>query len=1018
VVVPSGNLHEGDVILLRDGDEVPADVVVVGSSGETDGSVYVQTANIDGEIDLKSRVSLELPACKQIVLHLPEPSSAVYSFDARLQVDGGDAWRSVGVENTLWAATHVRNVEWVLGLVVYCGNETKLGQNKRLPPTKWTVLERYVNKVVQVIVAVQLLLMLSLGASGYAWERRFLTDAWYLDAHGVGGVGAFVTYSVRFLLLSSLMIPISLKVTMDAFKFMSAKFIDWDLGCYDEASDAPADAISTSLAEDLGQVDHVFCDKTGTLTENVMRLDSVYCAGLVRPPLQLPFEREAGGGGGGGDEEDDGCRDLLLCLALCNTVIPDPDTGDLKASSPDEEALVVGAADAGCALTMRDRARITLNDELSYVERACLEFSSTRRRMSVIVRDEATGQHRLYLKGADAMVFPRLGPTQPYLTADEARSRCDEFATQGLRTLLIAVRLLTDDQVDAFLAALQEAKVAMDGRARLVEEAYASVETDLTLLGVTAIEDRLQEGVPEALELLVEAGCRVWMLTGDKKSTAIQIGVSCRMLQAQAPEVAAQADAALENYPEVAGLRQRRTTPPVARSASTLPSPVSSPTSHLLHIEGTTLLEVTECILSLLNRLPVTYSVVVEGSAIGLILASSDPLDRDAFASLCLEATTVICCRMSPQQKADVVRLVKERGRTTLAIGDGGNDVVMIQEAHVGVGIYGREGLQAARAADYAVARFRFLARLMLLHGRSAYRRLAFIAQYCCYKSMVIAVVQLLHALATGFSGASLLDTFSLSLYNVVFTGLPAVLYLLDADVSTHSLFACPQLYRLGPEARECNAATFAGWAVAAVYHGAVLYFGLAVPYMTSVHPENGRPRGLRAGGAAAYAGLLAIQTGLLLLQSNTLTLPNILVILGTFGAYWAAALGPATLLGLDVAQDAAELSTDPAFWLAAAVAVTAALAPLLALRAWRASFRPTLADKVRYLEHLPRSMSRSVLGTIGEEEEEGDASSLAGSSVLRRSSDDREEGIDRTPSASLDTTDTDHLPLLQDRYV
>lgn len=610
----------------------------------------------------------------------------------------------------------------------------------------------------------------------------------------------------RFLLLNSTMIPISLKLTIDLCKLFYAKFIDADLHLYDEESDTPAHSNSTALSEDLGQVKYVLTDKTGTLTENKMVLkvavvgrkaygsvESATSASNLDPALLASMPRSLSAAAKAGMLADtamyssghagDGAHlDWLRCLALNNDVVPAPAKPDAssagasehghhgsdrpvyKASSPDEEALVKAAAAYGVALWERvgDVVHIDLygTRRESYTQLAAFEFTSDRKRMSVLLRDNATGAIRLYCKGADDMVMARLAAGQDSMKA-YVQERVNDYAAAGLRTLVYGYRDVSASEYAQWKASYDQAAAAMENRDEAKEAVYALMEVNIVLLGATAIEDKLQDGVPDTIALLKAAGVSFWMLTGDKFSTAKTIAETSRLkpvdtdlIELEGEESGDVIDAVEKIYHSLTAVgHDLRFDPPqttaamlkdiltlnyvprepprpftsstaagAASSASTSASssdadggsaPVTSRSNPLREAAtrgtarksadgvGETVNARDENGAAVIGMPPMEqakrpYTIIVRGSTLEVALR----VCREKFAAVCCGADSVICCRVTPKQKGQLVRVVKDAGHLTLAIGDGGNDVAMIQEAAVGVGIRGKEGLQAARAGE------------------------------------------------------------------------------------------------------------------------------------------------------------------------------------------------------------------------------------------------------------------------------------------------------------------------------
>ena len=940
VGVESQAIQCGDIVRLVENEEVPCDLVLLATS-EANGVCYIQTTNLDGESNLKSRVALS--ETRQMndpaklaefigFVHAPPPDNQLYVFDAQLRLDPtSNVVSSLSADQLLLQATHVRNTEFAYGLAVYtgtpyadvrccgvaaarspwllrAGNETKFGNNKSTPAPKLTHAEAIINRFSVIIFVFQLVLVVIFGIIGNVWKADTGEEAWYLAYANNESWYSPLIIPLRFLLLNSTMIPISLKVTLDLCKLYYAKFVNNDLELFDEATQRPAEANSTALGEDLGQVKYVLTDKTGTLTENVMELKCCTINGVVygsysgdslggdrqrttssgrsrrtsssrgspAPSRMRNMSSASARSGGGGARQrstgnestrsrrsstgvllsdptlhanmhngDASSHDFFRCLALNNSVIPtpDPNTGALryKASSPDEEALVRGAAAYGVCLQSRVVNQVVIDvmdSRETYTQLHELEFDSVRKRMSVLVQNDVTRALRLYVKGADDVVLPVVRNDNPRVT-----QQINAFAAAGLRTLVVAYRDLSQAEYNSWHSVFHAANTAMMNRQAQKWKAYDMIEKDLTLVGATAIEDKLQQGVPDTIALLKEAGLKFWMLTGDKPSTALTIALTCKLMPKTNVLRPVEGEDQFEVGRQLAdqlraeglpcglggGLAGERASfgpvlSPSERNLNQGRSVEMSPLTPESKGAGVGSGSVSRPIAAQRRAKPPgrgkkrPYTVIVKGSALREALKHH----RDDFARLAMQADSVICCRVSPAQKAELVQIVKDHDQQTLAIGDGGNDVAMIQRAHVGVGIRGKEGLEASRAADYQVGMFRTLQRLMLVHGRWAYYRTALVAQYSFYKSFAFCFMQIGFTWHSGFAGTSVFNSLCVAAYNAVLF-VPIVYFFLDKDVGFETIAQCPQSYALGQQDARMNYRTMGWWFLRALYHAVVM---------------------------------------------------------------------------------------------------------------------------------------------------------------------------------------------------
>jgi phospholipid-translocating ATPase len=427
---------------------------------------------------------------------------------------------------------------------------------------------------------------------------------------------------------------------------------------------------------------------------------------------------------------------------------------------------------------------------------------------------------------------------------------------------------------------------------------------------------------------------KIWMLTGDKFTTAVQIGKSCNLLSQTEVDMSA-----------------------VSRDDnSELPDDIPA---NLLVIQGNDAATLSSCLhrcsqqATSMQRQNTQFSVIAEGRILALV--QQNPRLLDEFAVLAMAAHTVICCRVTPQQKADIVSLVKDRGYLTLAIGDGGNDVAMIQTAAVGVGISGREGLQAARAADFSISQFRFLARLCLVHGRYSFQRTAFVAQYCFYKSLLICMMQIYYQTFTGFSGSTFFSTFALTTYNIVFTSLPVFAFILDRDVPVSACESIPQLYRTTQLGRKLRVMTILGWFGRALFQSAVVFAITIGCFYGSSMDAGGQPIDYASLGTVAYSALIVVNAATQLQASSSMTLPyHVIVWLTPFVYLLLIFLTSETPRSLQFGT-AMRLFGDVQFWLVTFVASAFAAGPVFFWHAFRKLAWPTAEDHVRASERQGR---------------------------------------------------------------
>ncbi|KAI9470984.1 MAG: hypothetical protein EXX96DRAFT_654032 [Benjaminiella poitrasii] len=940
-------LNVGDYVKIENNQDIPADIVVL-STSENDNICYVETQNLDGETNLKQRQGLPGTNglrtehdCERARFYIESepPHVNIYQYNAvlRWQIDTNETetMRSgvahekadaVTYNNIILRGCVLRNTKWVIGVVVYTGNDTKIMLNTGRTPSKRSKMAKATNPhvianfCILAVICIVSSIMDSVEFHGNGSSR-------YFD-YGIEGSNAsysgFLTFWVTLILYQNI-VPISLYISVEIVKTLAAYFIFADLDMYHAPTDTPCIPKTWNISDDLGQIEYVFSDKTGTLTQNVMEFRKCTINGvpygiatteatlgaLKRQQsqhftnnahevsmdelvgTQAPnaddmeelkkqmFEKQAAlfknpfvgpnstfvdpslfDDLAGTTKQSMAITHFFQSLAVCHTVIAelsDPEnvnTIEYKAQSPDEAALVATARDMGFVFLGRDSNKIFIKvkgEQKTFTVLNILEFNSTRKRMSVIIKPEDSNHIVLLCKGADSVIYERLCTDfgdQNELEKEQESLRSattkdlERFANEGLRTLCLSYRFISPEEYKPWNKKFQEASSSIHNREERVEAISEEIEQNMLLMGGTAIEDRLQDGVPETIAELAKSGIKLWVLTGDKTETAINIGFACNLL---------------------------------------------TPDMELLILRETNRMDTSNALdktLEKLDRDAATtgdisrdkkYALVIDGTTLKYALENAT---CDKVLTLGMRCASVICCRVSPKQKAQVVRLVKKGLKVmTLAIGDGANDVSMIQEANVGIGISGVEGRQAVMASDYAIAQFRFLRKLLLVHGRWSYLRTAEMIMGFFFKNIVWTFVLFWYQIFCQFNGSMMFDYALITLYNLIFTSLPIIfLGIWNQDLNAKISLMYPQLYRMGLRNDRFKVWQFWLTVFDSIFQSAVCFF---FPYMLLIGGAID-PHGLDAN------GLYEIGT---IVSSIVVCVANFFVVFSLYSYTWIQVL-------------------------------------------------------------------------------------------------------------------------------
>ncbi|KAK6645447.1 hypothetical protein RUM43_001724 [Polyplax serrata] len=915
------NVVVGDIVKVRNNQFFPADLVLL-SSSEPQAICFVETSNLDGETNLKIRQGLTATShileTKDLItlsgyLHCEEPNRLLYEFRGILHMTESQAL-PLGPDQILLRGAQLRNTPWIFGIVIYTGHETKLMKNSTRVPLKRSSVDKMTNIQILMLFFILIVLCLLSAIFNELWTQFHVDKDWYI-ALGELGNSSFGFNLLTFIILYNNLIPISLQVSIEVVRIVQATFINMDLDMYYKESDTPAMARTSNLNEELGMVKYVFSDKTGTLTRNIMEFKKCSIAEVIYESgdskLVKNFTEKHS------THETIGL--FMELLSVCHTVIPEIVGNDLvyQAASPDERALVNGAKTFGWTFVTRtpDFVEVNVLGTLKKFQILnVIEFTSKRKRMSVIVQDPK-GVIKLFCKGADTVIYERLSPHRQQYRQKTLKD-LEDFATEGLRTLCCAYAVIPQSTYDEWKQTYYKASTSIQNRETRLEEAANLIEINLTLLGATAIEDKLQDQVPETIEALIKADIRVWVLTGDKQETAINIGYSCKLITSGMILI-------VLNEESLDGTRET-----ISRHIAELGDSLHRANDIALIVDGKTLKYALSC-----------------------------DMKRD-FLDLCTSCKVVICCRVSPSQKADVVDLISKMTKSvTLAIGDGANDVAMIQKAHVGVGISGVEGLQAACASDYSIAQFKYLVKLLLVHGAWNYDRMCKLILYSFYKNICLYVIELWFAIYSGWSGQILFERWSIGAYNVVFTAAPPLaMGLFDKVCSSEARLTYPKLYKPSQNAQYFNFRVFWVWILNALFHSLLLFWLPLLALQHDIIWGNGKSGGYLTLGNTVYTYVIVtvcLKAGLV---TSSWTWLTHLAIWGSIGLWFGfiilcSNLWPTLPFEAVMAGQDKMIFSSLVFWLGLFVTPLAALLLDVTFVAVRNTVFKRLTDQVRESE-------------------------------------------------------------------
>ncbi|XP_010633752.1 phospholipid-transporting ATPase IC [Fukomys damarensis] len=986
------DIQVGDVLRLKKNDFIPADILLL-SSSEPNSLCYVETAELDGETNLKFKMALEITdqylqrednlAAFDGFIECEEPNNRLDKFTGTL------FWRNksfpLDADKILLRGCVIRNTDICHGLVIFAGADTKIMKNSGKTRFKRTKIDYLMNYMVYTIFVVLILLSAGLAIGHAYWEAQVGNYSWYLydGKNATPSYRGFLNFW-GYLIVLNTMVPISLYVSVEIIRLGQSHFINWDLQMYYCEKDTPAKARTTTLNEQLGQIHYIFSDKTGTLTQNIMTFKKCCINGQIYGDYrdasqhshskieQVDFSWNTFADGKlvfydhylieqiqSGKEPE--IRQFFFLLAVCHTVMVDRTDGQInyQAASPDEGALVNAARNFGFAFLARTQNTITISElgtERTYNVLAILDFNSDRKRMSIIVRTPE-GNIRLYCKGADTVIYERLHQMNP--RKQETQDSLDIFASETLRTLCLCYKEIEEKEFAEWNKKFMAASVASINRDEALDKVYEEIEKDLILLGATAIEDKLQDGVPETISKLAKADIKIWVLTGDKKETAENIGFACELLT-EDTTICYGEDINSLLHTRMENQRNRGV---YAKFAPVVQEPFFPPgENRALIITGSWLNEILlEKKTTKSNILKLKFPRTEEERRMRTQskrrLEAKKEQRQKNFVDLACECSAVICCRVTPKQKAMVVDLVKRYKKAiTLAIGDGANDVNMIKTAHIGVGISGQEGMQAVMSSDYSFAQFRYLQRLLLVHGRWSYIRMCKFLRYFFYKNFAFTLVHFWYSFFNGYSAQTVYEDWFITLYNVLYSSLPVLLMgLLDQDVSDKLSLRFPGLYVVGQRDLLFNYKRFFVSLLHGVLTSMVLFFIPLGAYLQTVGQDGEAPSDYQSFAVTVASALVITVNFQIGLDTSYWTFVNAFSIFGSIALYFGImfdfhsagihVLFPSAFQFTGTASNALR---QPYIWLTIILTVAVCLLPVVAIRFLSMTIWPSESDKIQ----------------------------------------------------------------------
>ena len=834
--IPSSELKIGDFIMINENQRIPADIILLKTFNNDidDNHSFIRTDQLDGETDWKLRKAInttqkltitEITNIDAYIEYQP-PSKLIYNFEGvfKCRINENIIKESLSLENTMWSSTVLASKK-AFGLVIYTGNETRARMNSSVPKMKIGILDNELNNINIYLFIIMCFL-------------SFIITSLKHFVYGVHDVSQLFFIFFRFIVLFCGIIPISLRVNLDVSKTYFSHRINRDENIKDTI------ARNSTIPEELGRITYVFSDKTGTLTKNEMIFKKIAmennqfseesfeelslilqdeCNLSDAPLIDRIHEGNLSNRDSFNNISTDSLkdsinsnigskkkrrsttkiiRDTITSMVLCNNVTPiqdkdNPEKYTYQASSPDEVALVKFAESLKMRLIYRTDSEIHIKNTIDTIEEyeilANFPFSSDTKRMGIILKNKKYGHIIFYLKGAENIMLDFVKEQyKGYI-----KENSENLAIKGLRTLVLTQKIIPQEEFDKWNEEYNEALTSIKNRKEKVSEVISKLENNMDFLCVTGVEDLLQDKVNTTIENLRNAGMKIWMLTGDKIETATCISISCGLKA--------------KNH-KIFSLKYDDFNHETKENDINFLKEKFKEFSNL--------------------QIDNNHILIIDGNTLDLALKNAEK----EFFETAMKAPSVVCCRCSPTQKRMIVKTIKKyTDKRTAAVGDGGNDVAMIQEADVGIGIVGKEGLQASLAADYSILEFNYLDTLLLWWGRLSYKNTSQMSNFIIHRGLIISLIQFIFSCMFYYNSVALYNGFLIMGYSTVYTCFPSISVLLDQDTDKRNVMKFPALYKELLMGKELNLKNFLWWVFKSIYQAMVIMFGAMILFQENL---------------------------------------------------------------------------------------------------------------------------------------------------------------------------------------
>ena len=886
--IKSQDLLVGQFVVVQENELIPADMIIITSTNE--GKIFFDASKLIGYTNLEIKTPVEKtsklvgndldhPGLNKLQgkLYLQEPASDYCKFTGLMKLNKFPGAIELNPSNCLFRGGIMKGEKAVIGLITYCGKETKVKLNIHPTRRKTSRFEREVNNLMLYLLLVLVFLVI------------FSVFGFYFIGTGNTSKYSILEPLITFTLLYDNITPISLFMIMDIIRLSQGYFL---------ARNMKNIRFNTeTVNENLGQIEYLLTDKTGCITGNKLSVKMCVIGDRKFEPEILSGESEAFTGADTNQLLDstyrltvksqsstfDNLRNLLEstshsskmshfmnCMALCNDLYQR--NGEYLGSE-EEIALLDTARDLGFDVNMPEKDIYILGTNESVRSSFRLvesrSFTPERKRSRILLEDNE-GSGILYVKGSPHAMLPLLFAAEPQMQS--VKQHIQIMKERGLRIMITAYKRISNEEVLETKSKIQRIKRSLLNPESRIEAMFKELEKNLVYLGLIGVSETLLPGSVETISQLKKAGIKIWMTSSDSLSSSVLVAkeasiieprskvldllkltneLSCckALIQGASSYILNEnSDLPFVSDPQALVRRRSRVSPEIhpshnsdEYSTAASESLGYSMLNRLSKVDLKLYTKLNDILASPFSPAHLDYSIVIDRDTFQTALKYSEC--RRLLTCLLVCAKSVCFVGLMPMDKGNVARLLKGNVKfqpMVAALGCGNSDINMVQASDVGIGISNGTDSLVNNYSDICVERFSQLGSLLLIEGHWFYTRISKVVLLFLYKNCFLTMVLFAYTFLCDFSGTSIFNASLLLGFYLFFTSFPLlVIGIFDEDVSADKIEKHGQIYAYGSNNMLFNWKVVLSYLTLSVVQGIILVVLVFVAFPRIINPDG-----------------------------------------------------------------------------------------------------------------------------------------------------------------------------------